>query len=165
MNRRDWITRSSALAALLQTQAGCGPMEGDRLPKFHAKSLTGQRFDNAGIKDKVLLVQFWATWCGYCRSDQAPVDRITREFENQGLIVLAVNVGEAREKVVEYLRETPRACHVVMQPDTNLVSIFHGSGFPKYIIINRKGIVAGEQNGAGGMLALRELLAGADLRS
>jgi cytochrome c-type biogenesis protein len=165
MTRRDWIARSSGVAVLLQTQAGCGPMEGDRLPKFHAKSLTGQRFDNAGIKDKVLLVQFWATWCGYCRGDQTPVDRITREFEPQGLIVLAVNVGETRDKVVDYLRATPRACHIVMQEDTNLVSIFRASGFPKYVIANRKGIMAGEQNGAGGMLALRELLAGADLRS
>ncbi len=145
--------------------SGCASVAaGEPLPKFHARTLDGKVFDNAAIQGKVLLLQFWATWCGYCRREQPSVDRITKEFESKGLIVLAVNVGESRDTVVEYLRHKPRACPVVMAPnDTNLASIFRAEGFPKYVIVNREGKVAGNQDGAGGMLALRDLLSSAGL--
>jgi thiol-disulfide isomerase/thioredoxin len=167
ISRRDWML--AAGAGTLATQ-GCVSSqaeveEGHALPKFHARTLKGETFDNANVSGKVVLLQFWATWCGYCRREQPAVDKVTKEFENQGLVVLAVNVGEPRDKVVEYLRDKPRACHIVMSDDTNLARIFRAEGFPKYVVINRQGKVAGNQDGAGGIMALRDLLSGAGLKS
>lgn len=165
LSRRQWMLASGAAAALSTQACAQADAEGQPLPKFNAKTLTGQTFDNQSVSGKVVLIQFWATWCGYCRREQSAVDRITTEFESRGLIVLAVNVGEPRDKVVEYLRDKPRACHVVMSSETNLARIFRAAGFPKYVVINREGKVAGNQDGAGGMLALRDLLSGAGLKS
>ncbi len=163
------LHRRSLLLTTLPFVAACGSSVAldtlEPAPKFRATALDGQRFDNASVKDKVVLIQFWATWCGFCRKDQPAVDRVTKEFADQGLIVLAVNVNEPRLKVEGYLEQSPRACHIVLSKETNLQQAFRAEGFPKYVVINRAGRIAGDQNGAGGIMALRDLLGGAGLRS
>lgn len=160
-------TRRSLLLSALPFAVACGsPLDsGEPAPKFRAKALDGSTFDNDSVKGKVVLIQFWATWCGYCRRDQPAVDQVTTEFAKQGLIVLAVNVGEPRLKVEGYLEQSPRQCHVVLSRESNLQQAFRAEGFPKYVVINRNGKIAGNQDGAGGLMALRDLLSGAGLRS
>jgi thiol-disulfide isomerase/thioredoxin len=67
-------------------------------PRFTAKTLEGEKFSNESLRGKVVLVQFWATWCQYCRRDQPAVDALIGDFADKGLVVLAVNVGEPKKK-------------------------------------------------------------------
>jgi thiol-disulfide isomerase/thioredoxin len=131
---------------------------GDAAPQFTAKTLKGENFTNGSFRGQVALLQFWATWCPHCRSDQPVLDNIAREFSGEGLVVLAVDVKESADTVKEYLDEHPRSCNVVLSDDTNLVTQFAPKGFPYYVLIDRDGNVAGTQNGAGGDSSLRHLL-------
>ncbi|MGH9722100.1 MAG: TlpA family protein disulfide reductase, partial [Bryobacteraceae bacterium] len=101
-------------------------------PRFTARTIDGERFSNDTVKGKVVLVQFWTTWCGYCRRDQPAVETITREFKDK-LIVLAVDVDETRSKVRQYLADSPRSCKIVLSEDTNLAGVFEANSFPLYI--------------------------------
>jgi cytochrome c biogenesis protein CcmG/thiol:disulfide interchange protein DsbE len=65
-------------------------------PRFHATTTGGEKFSNESIKGKVVLFEFWATWCGYCAHEAAYVDQIAGEFSGKGLIVLAIDVGESK---------------------------------------------------------------------
>ena len=67
-----------------------------------------------------MLVQFWTTWCQYCRRDQPSVENITESSKTRVLIVLAVDVGEPKKKVQKYLEDSPRSSKVVLMEDTNL---------------------------------------------
>ncbi len=134
-------------------------------PDFSAKTLDGQTFTKRTLKGKVVLVEFWATWCGYCRGDQAAVDAIARDFSNQGLVVLAVNAGESRSKVQQYLEQSPRACNIVANEDTNLPAVLRPRAYPMYVLIDKDGNIAGTQDGAGGEESLRHLLSKAGLKS
>ena len=127
-------------------------------PRFHAKSMDGESFSNDSLKGKVVLLQFWATWCKYCRGDQPAVDEIAHEFADRGLVVLAVNVAESKKKVKQYLDQSPRSCKVVLTEDTNLPAMFAAKAFPLYVLLDRDGNIAGTQNGAAGAGALRRLL-------
>jgi thiol-disulfide isomerase/thioredoxin len=133
-------------------------------PRFFAKTLDGERFDNQSLKGRVVLLQFWTTWCPVCKSDQAAVETIVREYAPKGLVVLAVDVNESKKRVKKYLEESPRSPKIVLTEDTNLAAIFEVKSFPRYIVINREGNLSGEQNGAGGDQSLRRLLAKAGLR-
>ena len=133
-------------------------------PQFNAMTLQGERFTNESLKGKVVLLQFWTTWCRYCRRDQDAVDSLVK-FEGKGLVILAVNAGESRKKVKQYLEQSPRACKVVVSEDTNLAAIFAADGFPLYVLIDREGKIVDRQEGAGGEAALRQLLARADLKT
>jgi thiol-disulfide isomerase/thioredoxin len=134
-------------------------------PSFRAKTLEGERFTNESLMGKLVLLQFWATWCRFCRRDQPAVDAIVHAYESQGLVVLAINVGESKSKVKQYLRDSPRACMVVATEDTNLAALFAAHAYPFYVLIDRDGRVAGTQRGAAGEEALRQLLTKAGLRS
>ena len=66
-------------------------------PKFTATTTAGEKFSNGSIKGKILLLEFWTTWCGYCAEEAGMVDKIAREYADKGLIVLAVKGSAASE--------------------------------------------------------------------
>ena len=134
-------------------------------PRFSAKTLAGEVFNNQSLMGKVALVQFWATWCPYCRSDAEPLDGLITEFEKDGLIVLAVDVAESKKAVKAFLERNPRKAKVVLMEDTNLAAVFAAKSFPQYVLINREGRLVSEQRGAGGEAALRRMLRKAGLGS
>ena len=132
-------------------------------PKFHGKTMDGEKFDNESLKGQVVLLQFWTTWCPVCKGDQHAVDTIVRDYADKGLIVLAVDVAESRKKVRKYLEDSPRSPKIVLTEDTNLCAIFEARSFPLYIVIDKRGNISARQNGGGGESALRRLLAKAGL--
>ena len=134
-------------------------------PRFRAKTLEGETFTNESVKGKVLMLQFWTTWCKYCRGEQAMVDDINKEFAPKGMLLLAVNVGESKKTVKKYLQENPRVVKIVLTEDTNLAALYEATSFPIYVVIDREGNIAGMQRGAGGERGLRNLLSRAGLES
>lgn len=134
-------------------------------PRFHAKTLDGEVFTNESLKGKVVLLDFWTTWCPYCKEEQGAVDALLHDFAGRGLVVLAVNVGESKKKVKQYLADSPRTCKIVLTADTNLAALYAATSYPLYVLIDRDGNIAGQQDGAAGEAALRRLLAKAGLRS
>jgi thiol-disulfide isomerase/thioredoxin len=128
-------------------------------PRFNAKTTAGEKFTNDSLKGHVVLLQFWTTWCPYCRREQPLVDSLEKEFRDQGLVVLAVNVNESKKTVKKYLEQSPRACRIVLTDDTNLAAMYAANSYPIYVVIDRDGSVVATQRGAGGERALRALRA------
>jgi thiol-disulfide isomerase/thioredoxin len=162
----EWVSRRTTLLAMLSAAAGprlFAINTRETAPEFRAKTLAGKTFTSQSLKGSVVLIQFWTTWCRYCRRDQEPVEAIARDFEPKGLVVLAVNVGESKKKVEAYLEESPRSCHIVLTGDTNLAAAFAATSFPLYVLIDSNGRIAGTQSGAAGEGMLRQLLKRADL--
>lgn len=129
------------------------PSRSQSVPRFSARTLDGEKFTDESVKGRVVLLQFWATWCGVCRAQQPVLDSIEEEFASRGLVVLAVNVGESRTRVKQYLNSRPRSCRVVLTEDTNLAAIFPTSAVPYYVLIDRDGkILATQAGGSEGWL-------------
>jgi thiol-disulfide isomerase/thioredoxin len=138
---------------------GAGVKAKEPAPRFNATTTTGEKFTNESIKGKVVLLEFWTTWCGYC-ADEAPfVDSISQEYADKGLIVLAVNVGESKKKVQKYLVQHPRTSKIVLMDDTNLAAMYQANVYPIYVVIDRDGNIAATRRGAAGEDALRSILA------
>jgi thiol-disulfide isomerase/thioredoxin len=133
------------------------------MPVFRATTLDGQKYNNESVKGKVVLLQFWATWCKYCRGDQDAVDTVAKEFADKGFLVLAVDAGESKKTVKQYLAKSPRAVPIVLMENTNLAAMFSATSYPLYVLVDADGKIAGELRGAGGERALRNLLRKAGL--
>jgi thiol-disulfide isomerase/thioredoxin len=131
---------------------------GHPAPRFRAKTTAGEQFNNESIQGKVVLFEFWTTWCQYCEAEAELVDDIAKEFSDKGLIVLAVDVLESDKKVKQYLIDHPRSVPIVLTKDTNLAAMYNAQSYPIYVVIDRDGNIAGEQRGAAGETALRHLL-------
>ena len=132
-------------------------------PRFFAKTMGGQNFTNESVKGKVVLFEFWTTWCPYCKGEEAFVDRIATEFKDHGLIVLAVNVGESKKTVKKYLELHPRTTPIVLMEDTNLAAMYAATAYPIYVLVDRDGFIVETQRGAGGETRLRRILARAGI--
>jgi len=138
---------------------------GQPAPRFRAKTTTGEQFNNQSIKGKVVLFEFWTTWCKYCEEEARLVDDIAQEFKSKDLIVLAVNVLEADQTVKKYLVDHPRAVPIVLTKDTNLAAMYNARVYPIYVVVDRDGNIAGEQRGAAGDRGIRRMLRRAGLES
>ena len=157
--RTYWLSRLAiAGVAFLMCGVAAGIDARQPMPVFRATTLDGQKYNNESVKGKVVLLQFWATWCKYCRGDQDAVDTVAKEFADKGLLVLAVDAGESKKTVKDYLAKSPRAVPIVLMENTNLAAMFAAKSYPLYVLIDAQGKIAGEQRGAAGEEALRELL-------
>lgn len=155
---RRYLTLIAALVLLTSTLTFAADEEGQPAPRFHAKTTTGETYTNDTVKGKVVLLQFWTTWCPYCRREQSLVDSIDKEFAGKGVVVLAIDVAESKKKVKQYLQDTPRSCRIVLTEDTNLAAMYQANSYPIYVVIDRDGNIAAEQRGAGGERSLRRML-------
>jgi len=170
MRLRGSLLRIMLLVALFSvaydqalTKQGRATKPKEPAPRFNATTTDGEKFSNASIKGKVVLFEFWTTWCSFCAVEAPFVDKINREFAGKDLIVLAVNVGESKKTVKKYLELHPRNCKIVLTDDTNLAAMYAATVYPIYVAIDREGNIGATQRGAGGEEALRELLATAGL--
>jgi len=69
---------------------------GDPAPAFVASTLDGKKFDLSALKGKVVLINFWATWCTACQYELPSLEAVWRKYRSQGLEVLAVSVDQPR---------------------------------------------------------------------
>jgi len=141
------------------------PKEKEQAPRFNAITTTGEKFTNETVKGKVVLFEFWTTWCGFCADEAAFVDKIGHELADKGLVLLAIDVGESRKTVKKYFEQHPRNCKIVMMEDTNLAAMYQANAYPIYVVVDRDGFIAGTQRGAGGEEALRRLIGRAGIQS
>jgi len=120
---------------------------GQPAPRFRAKTATGGQFNNESTKGKIVLFEFWTTWCKYCEEEAQLVDDIAEEFKSKNLIVLAIDVLEPDQTVKKYLAEHPRSVPIVLTRDTNLAAMYNPQVYPIYVVVDRDGNIAGEQRG------------------
>ena len=167
MLARTILLRGALPCALIFT-AACviaSPKDKEPAPRFNATTTSGEKFTNDSIKGKIVLLEFWTTWCGYCANEAAFVDKLGHELADKGLILLAIDVGESKKTVKKYLEQHPRNCKIVLMEDTNLAAMYAATVYPIYVVIDRDGNIAGTQHGAAGEDALRRLIARAGLES
>ncbi len=162
------ISLRAAIFSVLLLAAVCAlaaTKDKEPAPRFNAITTTGEKFSNDSIKGKVVLLEFWTTWCGFCADEAAFVDKIGHELAAKGLVLLAINVGESRKTVKKYLEQHPRNCKIVMMENTNLAAMYQANAYPIYVVIDRNGFIVGTQRGAGGEDALRRLIGRAGIES
>jgi len=165
LKRRPLTAFLTVILLLSPFLARAGDETGEPAPRFRAKTTTGEQFNNDSTKGKVVLFEFWTTWCRYCEEEASLVDDIAREFSGKGLVVLAVDVLEPDQKVKKYLVEHPRTVPIVLTKDTNLAAMYNARVYPIYVVIDRDGNIAAEQRGSAGERGLRRMLRSAGLET
>ena len=152
-----WVLISASLSSY------AGPRAKERAPRFNAKTMDGEKFTNESVKGKVVLLEFWTTWCPYCFTEAPFVDKINHEYGDKGLVVLTINVGESKKTVKKHLDQHPRTTRIILTDDTNLAAMYEAVEYPIYVVIDKNGNIAATQRGAAGEESLRGLLATAGI--
>ncbi len=111
-------------------------------PKFTAASLDNTQFDIASkLGDKIIVLDFWATWCGPCRIAMPILDKVSREFASEGVELYAVNIQEDAEDIREFLTSEGLDVSVVMDTEGAISTLYKVEPIPQTVIIGRDGTV------------------------
>jgi peroxiredoxin len=129
---------------------------------FSLSGLDGKTYSLASLKGRVVLLNFWATWCPPCRKEMPDMEKLYREFESRGLTVLAVS-DEDRETVEKFLAKNPYSFPVLLDPGRKTNAAFMVEGIPKTFIFDREGRLAAQSIDMRTEAQFRELLKQAGL--
>ena len=139
---RKTIVFATATVFLLFFGAPAWPASvGNKAPDFTLKDLSGKEHKLASYKGKVVLVDFWASWCPPCKRSIPEIDMLYKKYRDQGLVVLAVNVDKDKKNVVDFLKNIAPEITVLLDPDADVVSAYRILGMPTSMIIDRSGII------------------------
>mgnify|MGYP000538052242 CR=1 FL=1 len=136
---------------------------GKPAPAFVAKGLDGKAISLASYKGKIVLLDFWATWCPPCRADAPALEKLHQQ--HQDLAIIGISVSEERATVEKFLREYPRGYPVALTTENELSRPYQAGPLPLYLVIDREGELAAAVEGDQGMAQLRRLLKQAGLET
>ena len=110
---------------------------------FTLSDLQGKTWTLQALRGKVVLVNFWATWCDPCRRETPDLETLYRRFKNQGLVVLAISdddVGKVKQLIAEKKFSYP----VLLDPGRKVTDLFRIDGIPKTFVYDRDGKLVSE---------------------
>jgi len=141
-----WLLAAAlATAALL---AGCGRASKggssalEPNPDFRLASLDGNEISPRDYPGEVVLIDFWATWCGPCHKQADILEDLYADLEGNGVRFLAVNLGEDAETVRSFLEDDPYPYPVLLDPEDQLTYDFGIFALPTVMVVDTKGKVS-----------------------
>ena len=124
---------------------------GSPAPNFSLLDLTGKKFDLSDYRGKVILLDFWATWCDACREEIPHFIQLQNTYRNQGLQIIGVSMDDGPEPVRAFY-ERYRMNYPVIMGDASMGELYGGVlGLPIAFLIGRDGRIARKYIGATNM--------------
>jgi peroxiredoxin len=111
---------------------------------FTLTDLSGESWTLSSLRGKIVLVNFWATWCPPCRKEMPDLDALAHRFARQGLVVLSLSDEDDHAKVAAYVSSHNINYPILLDPEGTTAKKFHVEGIPKTFIFDRTGKVAAQ---------------------
>jgi thiol-disulfide isomerase/thioredoxin len=152
-----------AAAGVVLADTGIKPWKGKATLPLAGNDIEGNAVDLKDLQGRVLVVNFWATWCEPCRDEMPSLQRLREKLGRGAFDVLTVNFGESRDKVSQFLGKERLALPVLLDPQKEAAKEWGVGGLPMTFLIDARGRVRysvfGERDwNAGESLALVEKL-------
>lgn len=114
---------------------------GEPAPDFTITSPDGQPISLAQFKGRPVWINFWASWCAPCRAEFPEMDAVYRQYQNRGLVLLAISFNERPEDVAGYLERARPSFTIGLDPPGLVAGQYRVLGLPTHIFIDAEGIV------------------------
>jgi peroxiredoxin len=110
---------------------------------FALTALDGKTYTLAALRGKIVLLNFWATWCPPCRKEMPDMEKLSQAYADRGLVVLAVS-DEDRDTVAPFIEKQKYTFPVLLDPDRKVHAAFDVEGIPQSFIFDREGRLAAQ---------------------
>ena len=127
-----------ACAVLLPSSIMASEISGPA-PDFTLKSNAGANVRLEDLRGQVVMLNFWASWCGPCRQEMPLMDEIYKKYEKLGFTVLAVNVDEDSADADRFLDAVPVTFPILYDNESKVSELYNVDAMPTTIMIDRDG--------------------------
>jgi peroxiredoxin len=114
---------------------------GKPAPDFELELLDGTKFRLSGHRDKIVVLDFWASWCGPCQQTMPQIDKVAREFSDRGVELIAVNLEEPKDRIQATLDRLKLKTPVALDRTGRVAEQYGAASIPQTVIIDRSGKV------------------------
>src|SRR5512139_1358249 len=125
------------------------PVVGGQAPDFTLTDMSGRSVSLADLRGKVVIVNFWATWCPPCRAEMPSMEALHRELADEGLVLLAVNIEkDGRKSVPTFLAGNPHSFPILFDDQEVVQKRYGVFKFPESFVIRKDGTIDDKVIGA-----------------
>lgn len=122
---------------------------GSLAPDFTLRDLQDREVRLSQLRGKVVIVNFWATWCPPCKAEMPSMEVLHKTFKDQDLVLLAINVEkDGRRAVNEFLKESPYTFPILFDTESQVQNQYGVFQYPESFIIDRNGVIVRKVIGA-----------------
>jgi len=126
----------------LAQNKGYALKKGAEAPGFSLPALDGRPVDLASYRGKVVLLNFWATWCGPCVQEMPSLERLHRALGPEGLAVVTVSADEDEAALRQFVKQYALTMPVLRDPGgRGPAARYHTTGYPETFVLDRAGIL------------------------
>lgn len=130
---------TSADTSLDQQTEAAVVEEGAAAPDFSFTTIGGEAAQLSDLQDKVVLLNFWSTWCTYCIDEMPAMQQIVENYPD--VVVLAVNRGDTTKQATAFVEENSYDFTWALDDDRTIQNLYPANGIPYSIIIDKEGVI------------------------
>ena len=136
-------------AALLLASSLVSAEQRPAAPGFTLQNLTAADISLSDYRGRVVLLNFWATWCMPCRQEMPGMENLWKKYQGRGLVVLAVSTDEGSPaRVQSFVKRLKLGFPVALDPDSKASDLYQVSGLPVSFLIDQQGRIADKITGS-----------------
>ena len=148
------VKRSILLSVVvLALLAGCtdrNVQTSSLAPDFTLQDMNGKSVKLSDYKGKVVLLEFWATWCGPCRMSAPGIEKLHKAYKDKGLVVLAISVDQGGWDDVKAFISEFGITYTVLKGTDDVTSEYQVRSIPMLLVLNKEGKITKRYLGFGG---------------
>jgi len=139
-----WIFASRLDSSSVTPDHPSAPQKGFLAPDFTLKAMDGDPITLSSLRGKVVLVNFWASWCPPCQQEIPAMEKIYRQYENKGFVILAVNstLQDTLADVADLLNDKEVSFPVLLDNDGKVTDKYQIQSLPTSFFINQEGMIS-----------------------
>jgi peroxiredoxin len=109
------------------------------VPDFNLKDVDGNSYRFSDLRGKVIIVNFWATWCPPCRAEMPSMQRAWEQLREEGILMLAIDVGEDEDAIFEFTASYPVEFPILLDTESDVSEAWQVRGLPTTFVIDQWG--------------------------